>query len=83
MTADDLIRAVADAIAAYPSQPDAQARAAIRAVHAAMREPTPEIRAAWAKAVPIDPEMPLDTQADRDWRAMLAASPLAEAARDE
>ncbi len=55
-----------------------EARAAIRAVHAAMREPSDD--AAWEGAGYAHG----DTRRAKDvWRAMLAASPLAEAARDD
>jgi hypothetical protein len=59
-----------------------EARAAIRAVHAAMREPSADmVRDAIARPHSYGPED--TTMYPSIWRAMLAAHPIAEAARDD
>ncbi len=57
-----------------------EARAAIRAVHEAMREPSEDMEAAGGKELRLFVAPHLHV--DKAWRAMLAASPLSEAARD-
>ncbi len=75
MTADELVKAVALAIIHAHGSPAAQARAAIRAVYAAMREPSDAMNEAGGYAA--------GTFQAECWRAMLAAHPIAEVARDE
>ncbi len=105
MTADELVKAVvtamnAAAVAAYkqnPGIPDEEydavkARAAIRAVHEAMRELSAEMVSAFHKAEAEDADVGVFADTVRQnnerlcravWPAMLAASPLAEVARDD
>ena len=96
MTADELVEKVARAICV--ADPDCgewetadrllrralreEARAAIRAVHEAMREPslTMAITGAPHTNVAVGSGIP---EASGTWRAMLAAHPIAEAASDE
>jgi hypothetical protein len=59
---------------------DDLAEAALRVVAEAMREPSKEMVAAGIGYLPKDP---FNSGAAHHWRAMLAASPLAEAVRDE